>query len=95
MPLSLGHAVTLRHCAEGSSGQSKVTVDVSLSLSPASSLCQEVLLWFLEKSERETSLSVLEGCAGLEGSVRRLHPQCCFRVGSEGGAVVAVEEPIR
>ncbi|XP_047906464.2 LOW QUALITY PROTEIN: transport and Golgi organization protein 6 homolog [Anser cygnoides] len=56
--------------------------------------CEEVLLWFLEKSERETSLSVLEGCAGLEGSVRRLHPRCCFRVGSEGGAVVAVEEPI-
>ncbi|KAM9182767.1 LOW QUALITY PROTEIN: transport and Golgi organization protein 6 homolog [Mergus octosetaceus] len=58
------------------------------------SLCQEVLLWFLEKSERETSLSVLEGCAGLEGSVRRLHPRCCFHVGSEGGAVVVVEEPI-
>uniref|UniRef100_A0A8C9FY98 Transport and golgi organization 6 homolog n=1 Tax=Pavo cristatus TaxID=9049 RepID=A0A8C9FY98_PAVCR len=55
--------------------------------------CQEVLLWFLEKSERETSLSVLEGCVGLASSVHRLHPQCCFRVGSEGGVAVAVEEP--
>ncbi|POI28611.1 hypothetical protein CIB84_007639 [Bambusicola thoracicus] len=58
------------------------------------SRCQEVLLWFLEKSERETSLWVLEGCAGLTSSVHRLHPQCCFRVGSEGGAAIAVEEPI-
>lgn len=56
--------------------------------------CQEVLLWFLEKSERETSLWVLEGCVGLTSSVHRLHPQCCFRVGSEGGAAIAVKEPI-
>uniref|UniRef100_A0A669QVJ7 Transport and golgi organization 6 homolog n=1 Tax=Phasianus colchicus TaxID=9054 RepID=A0A669QVJ7_PHACC len=60
---------------------------------PCSSPCQEVLLWFLEKSERETSLCVLEGCVGLASSVHRLHPQCCFRVGSEGGAAVTVEEP--
>ncbi|OXB78378.1 UNVERIFIED_CONTAM: hypothetical protein H355_009149, partial [Colinus virginianus] len=56
--------------------------------------CQEVLLWFLEKSERETSLSVLEGCVGLSSSVHHLHPRCRFRVGSEGGAAIAVEEPI-
>ncbi|OXB65091.1 hypothetical protein ASZ78_008374 [Callipepla squamata] len=56
--------------------------------------CQEVLLWFLEKSDRETSLSVLEGCVGLSSSVHHLHPQCRFRVGSEGGAAIAVEEPI-
>ncbi|KGL97517.1 Transport and Golgi organization protein 6, partial [Charadrius vociferus] len=56
--------------------------------------CQEILLWFLEKSEREVSLAVLEGFAGLNSSVHALHPQCRFRVGSEGGATIAVEEII-
>ncbi|XP_075289446.1 LOW QUALITY PROTEIN: transport and Golgi organization protein 6 homolog [Opisthocomus hoazin] len=56
--------------------------------------CQEILLWFLEKSEREVSLAVLEGFAGLNSSVRALHPLCQFRTGSEGGAAVAVEETI-
>ncbi|XP_042741833.1 transport and Golgi organization protein 6 homolog [Lagopus leucura] len=56
--------------------------------------CQEVLLWFLEKSERQTSLWVLEGCVGLASSVHRLHPQCRFRVGSEGGAAIVAEEPV-
>nr|XP_013801640.1 PREDICTED: transport and Golgi organization protein 6 homolog [Apteryx mantelli mantelli] len=56
--------------------------------------CQEILLWFLEKTEREVALSVLEGLAGLESSVNVLHPRCQLRVGSEGGAVIAVEEPI-
>ncbi|KFO72595.1 Transport and Golgi organization protein 6, partial [Cuculus canorus] len=54
--------------------------------------CQEILLWFLEKSEREVSLAVLEGFVGLNSSVHTLHPQCQFRAGSEGGAVFAVEE---
>ncbi|XP_019330220.1 PREDICTED: transport and Golgi organization protein 6 homolog [Aptenodytes forsteri] len=56
--------------------------------------CQEILLWFLEKSEREVSLAVLEGFAGLNSSVRALHPRCRFRTGSEGGASIAVEETI-
>ncbi|XP_068812011.1 transport and Golgi organization protein 6 homolog isoform X2 [Struthio camelus] len=56
--------------------------------------CQEILLWFLQKAEREVSLSVLEGFAGLESSVHGLHPRCQLRVGSEGGAVIAVEETI-
>ncbi|XP_065704673.1 transport and Golgi organization protein 6 homolog [Patagioenas fasciata] len=56
--------------------------------------CQEILLWFLEKSEREASLAVLEGFAGLSSSVCALHPQCRFRAGSEGGAAIVVEEPI-
>ncbi|XP_075367256.1 transport and Golgi organization protein 6 homolog isoform X2 [Mycteria americana] len=56
--------------------------------------CQEILLWFLEKSEREVSLAVLEGFAGLNSSVRALHPRCQFRAGSEGGATIAVEETI-
>ncbi|KFU85781.1 Transmembrane and coiled-coil domain-containing protein 7, partial [Chaetura pelagica] len=59
-----------------------------------SSPCQEILLWFLEKSEREASLAVLEGLVGLQGSVSALHPRCRFRLGSEGGATVVVEETI-
>uniref|UniRef100_A0A8C0BG39 Uncharacterized protein n=1 Tax=Buteo japonicus TaxID=224669 RepID=A0A8C0BG39_9AVES len=56
--------------------------------------CQEILLWFLEKSEREVSLAMLEGFAGLNSSVHTLHPRCRFCVGSEGGATIAVEEAI-
>ncbi|KAM6194911.1 transport and Golgi organization protein 6 homolog isoform 1-T1 [Sarcoramphus papa] len=56
--------------------------------------CQEILLWFLEKSEREVSLAVLEGFAGLNSSVSTLHPRCRFHAGSEGGATIAVEETI-
>ncbi|KAM9374157.1 transport and Golgi organization protein 6 homolog [Phaethornis superciliosus] len=56
--------------------------------------CQEILLWFLEKSERETSVSVLEGLVGLSSSVPALHPRCRFRLGSEGGATIVVEDTI-
>ncbi|KFV70337.1 Transport and Golgi organization protein 6, partial [Dryobates pubescens] len=58
------------------------------------SLCQDILLWFLEKSEREGSLAVLEGFAGLSSSTHVLHPRCRLCVGSEGGATVTVEETI-
>ncbi|NWH98034.1 TNG6 protein, partial [Tichodroma muraria] len=54
--------------------------------------CQDILLWFLEKAEREQSLAVLEGLAGLSSHVPTLHPQCQLRVGSEGGATIVVEE---
>ncbi|NWX56371.1 TNG6 protein, partial [Promerops cafer] len=56
--------------------------------------CQDILLWFLEKAEREQSLAVLEGLAGLGSHVPTLHPQCQLRAGSEGGAAVVVEETI-
>ncbi|NWS34554.1 TNG6 protein, partial [Polioptila caerulea] len=56
--------------------------------------CQDILLWFLEKAEREQSLAVLEGLAGLSSHVPPLHPQCQLCVGSEGGAAVVVEETI-
>ncbi|NWV27956.1 TNG6 protein, partial [Origma solitaria] len=56
--------------------------------------CQEILLWFLEKAEREQSLAVLEGLAGLSSRVPTLHPRCQLRVGSEGGAAVEVEGTI-
>ncbi|NXE95070.1 TNG6 protein, partial [Menura novaehollandiae] len=56
--------------------------------------CQEILLWFLEKAERERSLAVLEGLARLSSLVPTLHPRCRLRAGSEGGAAVVVEETI-
>ncbi|NWT99933.1 TNG6 protein, partial [Urocynchramus pylzowi] len=56
--------------------------------------CQDILLWFLEKAEREQSLAVLEGLARLSSHVPTLHPQCQLRVGSDGGAAIVVEETI-
>ncbi|NWZ72193.1 TNG6 protein, partial [Acrocephalus arundinaceus] len=56
--------------------------------------CQDILLWFLEKAEREQSLAVLEGLARLSSHVPTLHPQCQLRVGSEGGAAIVVGETI-
>ncbi|NXQ57097.1 TNG6 protein, partial [Anthoscopus minutus] len=56
--------------------------------------CQDILLWFLEKAEREQSLAVLEGLARLSSLVPTLHPQCQLRVGSEGGAAIIVGETI-
>lgn len=77
------------HCW-GAAGRARSRL-LSLSSSP----CQEILLWFLEKSEREASLAVLEGFAGLNSSVHSLHPRCQFCVGAEGGATIAVEEMVR
>ncbi|NXC84132.1 TNG6 protein, partial [Cercotrichas coryphoeus] len=54
--------------------------------------CQDILLWFLEKAEREQSLAVLEGLARLSSHVPTLHPQCQLHVGSEGGAAIVVGE---
>ncbi|NXR39306.1 TNG6 protein, partial [Zosterops hypoxanthus] len=56
--------------------------------------CQDILLWFLEKAEREQSLAVLEGLARLSSQVPTLHPQCQLRVGSEGGAAIVLGETI-
>ncbi|NXW70442.1 TNG6 protein, partial [Hirundo rustica] len=56
--------------------------------------CQDILLWFLEKAERQQSLAVLEGLARLSSHVPTLHPQCQLRAGSEGGAAVVVGETI-
>uniref|UniRef100_A0A8D0GMC0 Transport and golgi organization 6 homolog n=1 Tax=Sphenodon punctatus TaxID=8508 RepID=A0A8D0GMC0_SPHPU len=54
--------------------------------------CQEILLWFLEKSGREVALATLEGFAGLDRTMHFLHPFCQFQVASEGGAVITVKE---
>ncbi|XP_061450194.1 transport and Golgi organization protein 6 homolog isoform X2 [Rhineura floridana] len=56
--------------------------------------CQEILLWFLEKRERQTALSILEGLARLGGATHSLHPLCQFQAGSEGGAVVTVRAAV-
>ncbi|NXB77295.1 TNG6 protein, partial [Donacobius atricapilla] len=56
--------------------------------------CQDILLWFLEKAEREQSLAVLEGLARLSSHVPTLHPQCQLRVGSQGGATIVMGETI-
>ncbi|NXB51481.1 TNG6 protein, partial [Leucopsar rothschildi] len=54
--------------------------------------CQDILLWFLEKAEREQSMAVLKSLARLSSHVPTLHPQCQLRVGSEGGATIVLEE---
>ncbi|KAM6430576.1 transport and Golgi organization protein 6 homolog isoform 2-T2 [Liasis olivaceus] len=56
--------------------------------------CQEILLWFLEKSERQASLAVLEGFAELRGTLRLLHPRCQLQVASEGGVVATIKEAL-
>lgn len=57
--------------------------------------CQEILLWFLEKSEQQASVAALEGLAELRGSPRLPHPRCRFQVGSEGGVVATIKEAVR
>ncbi|XP_029139068.1 transport and Golgi organization protein 6 homolog [Protobothrops mucrosquamatus] len=56
--------------------------------------CQEVLLWFLEKSEQQASVAALEGLVELRGSPRLPHPRCRFQVGSEGGVVATIKEAV-
>ncbi|XP_067392829.1 transport and Golgi organization protein 6 homolog [Emydura macquarii macquarii] len=56
--------------------------------------CQEILLWVLEKSEREVALSTLEGFAGLGRTMQFLHPLCQFQVASKGGAMITIKETI-
>lgn len=57
--------------------------------------CQEILLWFLEKSEQQASLAALEGLAELRGSPCLPHLHCQFQVGSEGGVVATIKEAVR
>nr|XP_025040007.1 transport and Golgi organization protein 6 homolog [Pelodiscus sinensis] len=57
--------------------------------------CQEILLWVLEKSEREVALSVLAGSPSAVPSTSiALHPLCQFQVADGGGAMVTVKEPV-
>ncbi|KAM5138451.1 transport and Golgi organization protein 6 homolog isoform 2-T3 [Mantella aurantiaca] len=53
---------------------------------------QDILLWFLEKSDRDCAVGALAGLSGLEEWVPSL-PRCChIQPGSHGGAVIAVQE---
>ncbi|XP_044283546.1 transport and Golgi organization protein 6 homolog isoform X1 [Varanus komodoensis] len=54
--------------------------------------CQEILLWFLEKSERKVALGVLGGLAQLGGAPRPPHPRCRFQAADEGGAMATITE---
>nr|XP_020644009.1 transport and Golgi organization protein 6 homolog isoform X2 [Pogona vitticeps] len=56
---------------------------------------QEILLWFLEKSERPTTLAALEGFAQLGGGPPLLHPLCQFQMGSGGGVMITAKEAAR
>ncbi|XP_075045192.1 transport and Golgi organization protein 6 homolog [Mixophyes fleayi] len=54
--------------------------------------CQDVLLWFLEKSDRDSALSALAGLSGMEASLPSL-PHCChIKPGSLGGALIILRE---
>ncbi|KAM4722032.1 transport and Golgi organization protein 6 homolog [Rhinophrynus dorsalis] len=54
--------------------------------------CQDILLWFLEKSERGSAVSSLAGLAGLDSSLPSLLPYCQIKPASHGGAVIIVRE---
>ncbi|KAJ7312187.1 hypothetical protein JRQ81_006549 [Phrynocephalus forsythii] len=56
--------------------------------------CQETLLWFLEKSERQSALTALEGLAQLGRGPPLLHPLCQFQMGSGGGVVIRAQEDV-
>lgn len=60
----------------------------------ARSLCQEILLWILEKLERKKAIASLEGFAGLNKSVSSLHSLCQFRAAAQGGIMITIKEAI-
>ncbi|XP_073461676.1 transport and Golgi organization protein 6 homolog [Aquarana catesbeiana] len=53
---------------------------------------QDILLWFLEKSDRDSAVSALAGLSGLEECVPSLPPCCHIQPGSHGGAVITFQE---
>ncbi|XP_041047651.1 transport and Golgi organization protein 6 homolog [Carcharodon carcharias] len=56
--------------------------------------CQEILLWFLQKSEPSVALLVLRQLAGLTQSIPVLHPLYHFTAGNEGGVKLSVKEVV-
>ncbi|XP_036753531.2 transport and Golgi organization protein 6 homolog isoform X1 [Manis pentadactyla] len=64
------------------------------SVSHIRSLCQEILLWILEKLERKKAIASLEGFAGLNKSVSSLHSLCQFRAAAQGGIMITIKEAI-
>uniref|UniRef100_UPI00398ECC6D transport and Golgi organization protein 6 homolog n=1 Tax=Pristiophorus japonicus TaxID=55135 RepID=UPI00398ECC6D len=55
------------------------------------SACQEILLWFLQKSEPPAAKLVLKQLAGLTRSTPVPHPLYHFTAGSEGGVILSVK----
>ncbi|XP_008565271.1 PREDICTED: transport and Golgi organization protein 6 homolog [Galeopterus variegatus] len=64
------------------------------SVSHIRSLCQEILLWILEKLERKKAIASLKGFAGLDKSVPSLHSLCQFRAATQGGIMITIKEAI-
>ncbi|ELW50368.1 Transmembrane and coiled-coil domain-containing protein 7, partial [Tupaia chinensis] len=64
------------------------------SVSHIRSLCQEILLWILEKLERKKAIACLSGFAGLDKAVPSLHPLCQFRVATQGGIMITIKKTI-
>ncbi|XP_038662088.1 transport and Golgi organization protein 6 homolog [Scyliorhinus canicula] len=56
--------------------------------------CQEILLWFLQKSEPPVAMLVLKQLAGLAQSIPVLHPLYHFAAGDEGGVKLTVKEVV-
>ncbi|XP_059507806.1 transport and Golgi organization protein 6 homolog isoform X2 [Stegostoma tigrinum] len=56
--------------------------------------CQEILLWFLQKSEPPVAMLVLKQLAGLAQSSPIIHPLYHFTAGSEGGVKLTVKETV-
>ncbi|XP_063801992.1 transport and Golgi organization protein 6 homolog [Pseudophryne corroboree] len=54
--------------------------------------CQDVLLWYLEKSDRDSAVSALAGLSGMEDSLPPLPHYCHIKPGSSGGAFITVRE---
>ncbi|XP_077151841.1 transport and Golgi organization protein 6 homolog [Ranitomeya variabilis] len=54
--------------------------------------CQDILLWFLEKSDREVAVSALAELGGMESSLQSLPYYSHIKCGSRGGAMIIVRE---
>ncbi|XP_034031600.1 transport and Golgi organization protein 6 homolog isoform X2 [Thalassophryne amazonica] len=48
--------------------------------------CQEILLWYLSRSEESGALLMLRQISGLQEQKNQVPPDFCFTAGSEGGA---------
>ncbi|CAJ0921552.1 unnamed protein product, partial [Ranitomeya imitator] len=54
--------------------------------------CQDILLWVLEKSDREAAVSALAELCGMESSLQSLPYYSHIKCGSQGGAMIIVRE---
>lgn len=60
-----------------------------------SGLCQEILLWFLGKSEASAALLMLRRLSGLQAPESDVAPGFHFTAGSDGGARLSCREGCR